>query len=88
MLWQKVAPDAVNDAMQLVAKCPELKGMLQLPRDRPMPWEVTPLIGLVCSLILTACTPVHLICLTQYKFELSMPVELTKQSTGIPKVSQ
>ncbi|CAM0147315.1 unnamed protein product [Urochloa decumbens] len=45
MLWQKMAPGVVSTAMRLVANCPELKDKLQLPRDSPMPWEVTPLIG-------------------------------------------
>ncbi|KAL6634216.1 hypothetical protein ACP70R_026887 [Stipagrostis hirtigluma subsp. patula] len=45
MLWKKVAPSAVDMALDMIDECPELKGKLHLPRDRPMPWEVTPLIG-------------------------------------------
>ena len=48
MIWEKVAPNAVKMAMDMVADCPELKDKLQeLPHNRP--WEVTPLIGSVCS---------------------------------------
>ena len=43
MLWKKIAPDAVNTTMRLVANCPELKSKMQkLPRNKP--WEVIPLI--------------------------------------------
>ncbi|TVU05353.1 hypothetical protein EJB05_48512, partial [Eragrostis curvula] len=44
-LWKNVAPSAVNTALDKIAKCPELKGKLHLPHDRPMPWDVIPLIG-------------------------------------------
>jgi hypothetical protein len=48
VIWEKVAPNAVKMAMDMVADCPELKDKLQeLPHNRP--WEVTPLIGSVCS---------------------------------------
>jgi hypothetical protein len=42
MLWKKIAPDAVNTAMRLVANCPELKSKMQkLSCNKP--WEVIPL---------------------------------------------
>ncbi|KAL6630629.1 hypothetical protein ACP70R_028480 [Stipagrostis hirtigluma subsp. patula] len=44
-LWRDVEPYAVSAALDMVAKCPELKGKMCLPRNRTTPWEITPLIG-------------------------------------------
>ncbi|KAL6640666.1 hypothetical protein ACP70R_021789 [Stipagrostis hirtigluma subsp. patula] len=44
-LWRDVEPYAVNVTLDMVAKCPELKGKLRLLRNRTTPWEITPLIG-------------------------------------------
>ncbi|KAL6642121.1 hypothetical protein ACP70R_020302 [Stipagrostis hirtigluma subsp. patula] len=44
-LWRDVEPYAVSAALDMVAKCPELKGKICLPRNRTTPWEITSLIG-------------------------------------------
>ncbi|KAL6842812.1 hypothetical protein ACP4OV_027656 [Aristida adscensionis] len=44
-VWAEAAPYAMNVALDMVAKCPDLKGKLHLTHDTPMPWEVTSLIG-------------------------------------------
>ncbi|KAL6597326.1 hypothetical protein ACP70R_046766 [Stipagrostis hirtigluma subsp. patula] len=44
-IWREVAPYAVSVALDMVARCPELQAKMRLPRNRPMPWEITPLIG-------------------------------------------
>ncbi|KAL6642119.1 hypothetical protein ACP70R_020300 [Stipagrostis hirtigluma subsp. patula] len=44
-IWREVAPYAVRVALDMVARCPELQAKMRLLRNRPMPWEITPLIG-------------------------------------------
>ncbi|KAL6847182.1 hypothetical protein ACP4OV_023035 [Aristida adscensionis] len=44
-VWKKVVPYAVNLALYMAAKCPELKDKLQLLHNTGLPWEAAPIIG-------------------------------------------
>lgn len=42
MLWQKIQPGALDKIMDMVARCPELKGEVRVPRKRPLLWDAAP----------------------------------------------
>ncbi|KAL6630631.1 hypothetical protein ACP70R_028482 [Stipagrostis hirtigluma subsp. patula] len=42
MIWEKLEQEGLETIMGLVAKCPELQGVVRLPRKRPLLWDAAP----------------------------------------------